>query len=100
MIAIDPMARCSFDVFAPWASEIDRPRPNHRGKTDMRNGLVEKPAAAQRVHRCDLLKGRLIDLRRQRELHSLQNYGLRRSVHIRAMKLKPDRAGTGVSGQR
>src|SRR3989475_5304856 len=41
---------------------------------------VEKPAAAQRVHRCDLLKGRLIDLRRQRELHSLQNYGLRRSV--------------------
>ena len=41
---------------------------------------MEKPAAAQRVHRCDLLKGRLIDLRRQRELHSLQNYGLRRSV--------------------
>ena len=41
---------------------------------------VEKPAAAQRVHRCDLLKGRLIDLRRQRELHSLQNHGLRRSV--------------------
>jgi ferredoxin len=43
---------------------------------------VEKPAAAQRVHRCDLLKGRLIDLRRQRELHSLQNYGLRRSVPV------------------
>src|ERR1700751_3150392 len=28
----------------------------------------------------DLLKGRLIDLRRQRELYSLQNHGLRRSV--------------------
>ena len=41
---------------------------------------MKKPAAAQRVHRCDLLKGRLIDLRRQRELHWLQNYGLRRSV--------------------
>src|SRR5439155_10776227 len=26
------------------------------------------------------LKGRLIDLRRQRELHSLQNHGLRRRV--------------------
>src|SRR2546430_4791386 len=35
---------------------------------------VEKPAAAQRVHRCDLLKGRLIDLRRQRELHSLGTF--------------------------
>ena len=31
MIAIDPMARCSFGVFAPWASEIDRPRPDRRG---------------------------------------------------------------------
>src|SRR5712691_8416161 len=41
---------------------------------------VEKPAAAQRVHHCDLLKGRSIDLRRQRELYSLQNHGLRRSV--------------------
>src|SRR6201993_3978970 len=28
----------------------------------------------------DLLKERLIDLRRQRELYSLQNHGLRRSV--------------------
>jgi transposase len=37
-----------------------------------RNGVEE-------LHRCDLL-GRLIDLRRQRELYSLQNHGLRRSV--------------------
>src|ERR1700730_12684896 len=28
----------------------------------------------------DLLKGRVIDLRRQRELHTLQTHGLRRSV--------------------
>jgi NAD-dependent dihydropyrimidine dehydrogenase PreA subunit len=31
-------------------------------------------------NRCDLRKGRLIDLRCQRELHSLQNHGLRGSV--------------------
>jgi len=34
------------------------------------------------VAHCDLLKGRSIDLRRQRELHSLQNHGLRRRVPV------------------
>ena len=38
MTAIDRMARCSFGVFVPWASAIDRPRPDRHGKTDMRNG--------------------------------------------------------------
>jgi hypothetical protein len=38
LTAIDRMARCSFGVFAPWASAIDRPPPDRRGKTDMRNG--------------------------------------------------------------
>ena len=33
---------------------------------------------------CDLLKGRLIDLRRQRELHSLQVHGLCRGVEAGA----------------
>ena len=41
-----------------------------RGRTDTMNEFTH----------CDLLKGRLIDLRRQRELHSLQNHGLRRRV--------------------
>ena len=36
----------------------------------------------ERVHHCDLLKGRSIDLHRQRELHSLQDHGLRRGAPV------------------
>ena len=36
--AIAAKGRCSFGVFAPWASEIDRPHRDRRGKMDMRNG--------------------------------------------------------------
>jgi hypothetical protein len=36
--AIDPMARCLFGVFAPWASEIDRSHRGRHGKMDMRSG--------------------------------------------------------------
>jgi len=36
--AIDPMVRCLFGVFAPWASEIGPHPRTRRGKTDMRSG--------------------------------------------------------------
>src|SRR5262249_12951378 len=40
----------------------------------------QKASAARKVHHGDLPKGHMIDLHRQRELHSLQNHGLCRGV--------------------